>query len=40
VVGVHDADIEAILARRHDDGADFWATPEARIFVGYTFSTL
>jgi hypothetical protein len=24
---LHESDIRAILARRHDIGADFWATP-------------
>ncbi len=35
-----DADIEAILTRRHDNGADFWATPDDRIYVGNPFSTI
>jgi hypothetical protein len=33
-------DIDAILARRHDNGADFWATPDGRLAVGDPFSTL
>lgn len=33
-------DIAAILARRHDNGADFWATADGRICVGNPFSTL
>ena len=24
------ADIEEILSRRHDNGADYWATPDGR----------
>lgn len=34
------ADIDAILAKRHDNGEDFWATPDGRIYVGSPFSTL
>ncbi len=34
------ADIRAILGRRHDNGADFWATPDGRIYMGNPFSTL
>lgn len=33
-------DIDAILARRHDNGADYWATPDGKIYVGNPFSTL
>jgi hypothetical protein len=33
-------DIEAILARRHHNGGDFWATPDGRLYVGSPFSTL
>jgi hypothetical protein len=33
-------DVDAILARRHDNGADFWATPDGRLAVGDPFSTL
>ncbi len=36
----HRADIDALLARRHDNGGDFWATPDHRIYVGSPFSTL
>lgn len=36
----YDADIEAILARRHDNGADFWATPDGRLMKGSPFTTL
>lgn len=35
----HQADVEAILARRHDNGADFWATPDGRWGKGSPFST-
>jgi hypothetical protein len=35
-----DADIEAILARRHQQGGDYWATLDGRIYVGNPFSTL
>jgi hypothetical protein len=34
------ADIEAILARRHDNGADLWATPDGRLMKGSPFTTL
>lgn len=34
------SDIEAILARRHDNGHDYWATEDGRIYVGNPFSTL
>ncbi|WP_434993435.1 hypothetical protein [Arthrobacter sp. Ld5] len=35
-----DADIAQILARRHDNGADYWATPDGRISKGSPFTTL
>jgi hypothetical protein len=34
------SDIEAILARRHDNGADYWASTDRRLQVGDPFSTL
>lgn len=34
------ADAEALLARRHDNGGDLWATPDGRLGVGSPFSTL
>ncbi len=36
----HQPDVDAILARRHDNGADYWATPDGRLLVGDPFSTL
>lgn len=33
-------DIDQILARRHDNGDDYWATGDGRIYVGNPFSTL
>lgn len=36
----HQADIDAILAMRGHNGADFWATEDGRIYVGSPFSTL
>ena len=33
-------DVEAILAHRRDKGADHWATPDGRIYVGNPFSTI
>lgn len=40
VTDPHRPDIDAILAKRHDNGGDFWATPDRRIYVGSPFSTL
>lgn len=34
------SDIETILSHRHDNGADFWATPDNRLLKGSPFSTL
>ena len=36
----HEVDVEAILATRHDNGADYWATPDGRLAKGGPFSTL
>lgn len=33
-------DVEAILARRHENGGDLWATSDGRLGVGSPFSTL
>lgn len=33
-------DIAAILARRHDNGGDYWASADGRIYVGNPFSTI
>lgn len=33
-------DMEAILSKRHDNGADYWATPDMRLVKGSPFSTL
>lgn len=33
-------DLEAVLARRHDNGADFWGTADGGLGVGAPFSTL
>lgn len=35
----YQADVDAILAKRHDNGADFWAMPDGRWGVGSPFST-
>jgi len=37
---MHESDIDTILAHRYDNGGDFWATPDGRIYVGSPFSTL
>ncbi len=36
----YELDIEAIVARRYDNGDDLWATPDRRIYKGAPFSTL
>lgn len=36
----HTADIQAILDRRRKNGADYWAGPGGKIYVGNPFSTL
>ena len=36
----HASDIDAILSRRHDNGADYWATGDGRVYVGNPFSTI
>lgn len=40
VSNLHQSDIDAILAKRHDNGGDFWASSDHRIYVGSPFSTL
>ncbi len=34
------ADIDQVLARRHDNGGDFWASEDGKIYVGNPFSTI
>lgn len=34
------SDVHTVLSHRHDNGADFWATPDGRIYVGNPFSTI
>jgi hypothetical protein len=34
------ADIEAIIAKRYDNGGDYWATADGRLAVNHPFSTL
>lgn len=34
------ADVQAIIAERHRNGGDFWATPDGRVYVGSPFSTI
>lgn len=36
----YESDIEAIIAKRYDNGDDLWATPDRRIYKGAPFSTL
>lgn len=35
-----ESDVRAVLSHRHDNGADFWATPDDRIYVGNPYSTI
>lgn len=35
----YEHDVELILGKRHDNGADFWTTPDGRWGVGSPFST-
>ena len=34
------SDIQAVLSHRHDNGADYWATPDGRLLKGSPFTTL
>lgn len=34
------SDVDAILAKRHDNGADLWATPQGSLVKGSPFTTL
>jgi hypothetical protein len=36
----YQSDVESILAKRHDSGWDYWATPDRRLIKGSPFSTL
>jgi hypothetical protein len=36
----YQADVDAILAKRHENGADYWATPDRRLQKGSPFNTL
>jgi hypothetical protein len=40
ITNQYQSDIEAILARRFDNGADLWATPDKRLIKGSPFTTL
>ncbi|MFQ6096031.1 MAG: prenyltransferase [Candidatus Bathyarchaeia archaeon] len=40
VPGQYQSDIEAILARRYDNGGDYWTSSDGRVGVGSPFSTL
>ena len=33
-------DVEAVLSHRRDNGADFWASPDGKVYVGNPFSTI
>lgn len=35
----YQSDYEAILSHRHDNGADYWTTPDKRLIKGSPFST-
>lgn len=36
----YQSDLEAIMAKRHDNGGDYWATPDRRLIKGSPFTTL
>jgi hypothetical protein len=36
----YQSDVDAILAKRYDNGGDYWATPDRRLIKGSPFSTL
>jgi hypothetical protein len=36
----YESDINSILARRYDNGGDYWATPDGRLLKGSPFTTL
>ena len=36
----YEADLNQVLAKRYDNGADYWTTSDGRIGVGGPFSTL
>jgi hypothetical protein len=38
--GMYEEDLKKILATRHDNGADFWATPDGKIGINKPISTL
>lgn len=40
ISAIYKSDVEAILAKRHDNGADYWTTPDKRLGKGGPFSTL
>lgn len=40
VMKKYQADVDAILAKRYDNGADYWTTPDKRLCKGSPFSTL
>jgi len=37
---MYDTDLQQILAARHDNGADFWATPDGKLGIERPISTL
>ena len=37
---LYESDIQAILARRYDNGGDLWATPDGKLQKGSPFTTL
>ncbi|MDF2950078.1 MAG: hypothetical protein K0R07_2127 [Sedimentibacter sp.] len=36
----YQSDIEMIMAKRHDNGGDYWTTPDRRLIKGSPFNTL
>lgn len=40
MINQYQSDIQAILSKRYDNGADFWTTPDKRLMKGSPFTTL
>lgn len=40
VIKQYQSDVDSILAQRHENGADYWATPDRRLMKGSPFTTL
>lgn len=40
IIKQYQSDVDTILAKRHDNGGDYWTTPDRRLSKGSPFSTL